>query len=376
MNVYIYLPQFPESEDKIVDGMTKSIHGLASGLTCCGEQVTILCEGLEDKSFKSKAGYEIKRFANKSQFKRFQLPDGLKHHISQNKNPYIAIINGIFFPKSYFLSRLFLKNAIPYVVAPHDPYHPAIFSKNAHLKWPYWHLMEKHLLRQAHAIQVLDIRHAEWLKRLNVHTPVIETPNGFSPNEVNSESLLNWRTQEGIPKLLFLGRIDAHNKGLDILIDAFKEVLTSADAELVIQGPDWGDKNKLERQANQLSISKKVSFCDPNYDKSSSSIIAEHDIFCLASRFEGFSLAALEAMLAGRVLLVSEIAGIAPYIQKSGCGVVVKPDVLSIKEGIIKLLTCRSDWKEMGLRGRHYVLEHLQWSKIAFNALEHYKKLI
>ncbi|MBW4686416.1 MAG: glycosyltransferase [Komarekiella atlantica HA4396-MV6] len=375
MNIHIYLPQFPAFGDKITDGMTKSIHGLSSGLASHGVQVTILCEGKEDSFFQSNTGYAIKCFAHKNKSHKFEIPSGLKQYIAQEIKNSIIIINGIFYLKSYLLSRLCKKNAIPYIIAPHDPYHPSIFNKNAHLKWSYWYLIEKRLLQQANAIQVLDIRHAKWLERLNVHTLAIETPNGFSPDDVHSESSLSW-TEVGIPKLLFLGRIDAHNKGLDILIDAFKEVLETIDAKLFIQGPDWGDKNKLQKRATQLSILEKVSFVEPNYNQSSSSIIAEYDIFCLASRFEGFSLAALEAMLAGRVLLVSEVAGIANYVQASGCGVVVKPDVLSIKEGLVKLLKSRPNWQEMGLRGRRYALEHLQWNQIAGNALEDYKTLI
>ena len=81
-------------------------------------------------------------------------------------------------------------------------------------------------------------------------------------------------------------------------------------------------------------------------------------------------------MLAGRVLLVSEIAGIAPHVEKCGCGVIVTPGVSSIKSGLIELLKCRSEWQEMGLKGREYALNHLHWDKIATVALDNYKKLL
>jgi glycosyltransferase involved in cell wall biosynthesis len=80
----------------------------------------------------------------------------------------------------------------------------------------------------------------------------------------------------------------------------------------------------------------------------------------------------MEAMLAGRVLVVSDIAGIAPYVQASDCGVVVKSEPQAIKSGILSLLARRSEWKEMGLRGRQYILENLHWQKIAARAMEEY----
>ena len=114
----------------------------------------------------------------------------------------------------------------------------------------------------------------------------------------------------------------------------------------------------------------------PDYDNSASSIIAQYDIFSLPSRLEGFANSALEAMLAGRVLLVSEIDGIAPHVIASDCGVVVKPDISDIKAGLTKLLHRRSQWQEMGVRGRDYVLKHLNWNNIAAKTLETYKELI
>ena len=81
-------------------------------------------------------------------------------------------------------------------------------------------------------------------------------------------------------------------------------------------------------------------------------------------------------MLAGRVLLVSKVAGIAPHVEASGCGVVVEPEVSKIRFGLIKLLKCRSNWQEMGLKGRNYALEYLNWKKIAMATLAEYQKLM
>lgn len=381
MNIYLYLKMFPPfgNGEKMHNGAVKAVRGLASGLVNCGAKVEILCEGsyskdLNDSFYQTDFGYEIKWFANPSKHLSFKIATGLQKYIQNDIKPGLVILNGIFHPSVYAMSRLLKKQSIPYVVAPHDPYHPSIFAKNAHLKWIYWHLLERRMLKQAMAVQILDSRHGQLLHRLGVKTPIIETPNGFSDENVLSESALQWRANEN-PNLLFLGRIDLYNKGLDLLLNAFAKISETTNARLVIQGPDNGDKKTLEQQTAKLTISKKVSFLEPDFDRAAASIAGDCDIFCIPSRFEGFSLAALEAMLAGRVLLVSDVAGIAPHVRASQCGVVVKPEVEAIKNGLLELLTLRDRWKEMGMRGRGYVLNNLKWDKIASRAFERYRTL-
>ena len=96
----------------------------------------------------------------------------------------------------------------------------------------------------------------------------------------------------------------------------------------------------------------------------------------IPSRFEGFSLAAMEAMLAGRPIVISDIAGLAPHIRLSGGGVVVDSTVPSIRDGIRNLLNRQPDWPAIGSAGRAYALKHFRWTRIAAEALSHYRQLV
>ena len=374
MKIYLYLKNFPAQSNSLSDGTAKFVHGLASGLVICGAKVFVLCEGEKHISRQASAGYTVECFANNRSEPSLQIASGLKEYIDNQIEKDLVILNGMFHRSVYSLSRLLGERDIPYIVSPLEPYHPFIFRKNTH-KWPYWHLLEERMLKQALAIQLLDIRHQEWLLRLGINTPVLATSCGFFANDIYPESTLAWRKDDE-PKIFFLGRLDAYNKGLDILLDAFAQIKEVSKAKLFIQGPDWGDRKKLEEQAVQLGLSEQVFFLDPDYNASPSSLIANYDIFCIPSRLEGFSQSALEAMLSGRVLLISEVAGITPYVRASKCGIVVKPEASDIKAGFLKLLNCRSEWREMGLNGRHYILKNLSWDEIAARALEQYKHLI
>lgn len=376
MQLYIYTRSFSSDRRYInSEGTRKAIHGLASGLIASNAKVTVLCEGDRNVITEMPEGYLIQQFKNLQKHKKFQIANALQQFVQDHLNHQtLVVLSGIFQPNIYSFATFLRKHKVPYVVLPHDPYNAAIFSKNTYLKWCYWYLFEQKVLKNAVALQVLDDRHRDFVHNLGVKTPVFAVPNGFEASDVCQEDSLNWSAHP--PKLFFLGRLDAHNKGLDLLLDAFAQLPKSIDAELTLQGPDKGDRSSLENRAVELSISNQTTFLDADYNTATPLLIKEYDIFCLPSRFEGFGLSALEAMLAGRVLLVSDVAGIAPHVKASGCGVVVKPEVSEIRAGLLELIERRSQWQEMGLKGRNYALENLQWGKIAAAALEHYQQLV
>ncbi|MCU0565392.1 MAG: glycosyltransferase [Oculatellaceae cyanobacterium Prado106] len=374
MELYLYVRHFPAEGDRLHDGIVKAVHGLATGLVAVGAKVTILCESsaIADSSHQTDAGYRIECFANPIQHRpAFRLSESLKFYIANLPHRSRVILNGILHPSIYAMAQLCQQCGVPYIVAPHDVYSPEMFRKNPHLKWVYWYLFEKRTLQQAKAVQLLDLRQEKWLLRLGIQTPCFEIPNGFSPADILPDDSLRWNTQ-ATPRILFFGRLDAHHKGLDRLLDAFRKVVKLTDAQLTLQGPDQGDRTRLQKRARSMVAKNQVIFLEPEYEKSPTAAIAPYDIFCLPSRYEGFGLSALEAMLAGRVLLVSQSAGIAPHVQMSGCGLVVKPEVTAIKSGLLELLQRRGEWRSMGLRGRQYALEQLNWQRIGAKALRQY----
>jgi glycosyltransferase involved in cell wall biosynthesis len=377
MQVMLYLKHFPPT-GPVNDGTSTAVDGLASGLAENGARVTVLCEGPARKSVKNGRGYGIECFANPRPFRTFALSPGLERYIAERTaaRRSVCLINGMFNPPVYAMARCLRRHGVPYVMVPHDPYDPVVFRRNPHLKWPYWYLFERRLLRQASAIQVMDERHGAWLPGLGVDTHVIHAENGIAPASVPLEEELAWRAMDEPARLMFLGRIDAYNKGLDTLVDAFALVALRADVRLTVQGPDWGDRARLEKRAAGATGAAWVRFLPPDYERASPRLIAEHDVFCLPSRFEGFGLAALEAMLAGRVLLISERAGIARHIQASDCGVTVEPTTAGVTKGLFTLLKRRAEWREMGLAGRRYALANLQWKSIAADALAEYERLV
>jgi glycosyltransferase involved in cell wall biosynthesis len=378
MTIYLYVQYFPPYQDPVHNGVVKAVHGLATGLAACGEAVTVLSEGPQAATVNTRFGYQHRCFVPPRT--ALSWTSDLRRFIQQQITPRdLVIVNGGWHFGVYACTRMLLAQGIPYVMAPHLSYDANMFAKSRCRKLLYWYACERSVLRSAQAVQVLDQRQGVWLTQRGITTPTIAVPNGFDPNAIDAWSSIQWRSPTTPAQLLFFGRLCRHTKGLDLLLNAFADLsdrLDQAAPELVLQGPDPGDRAGLVQLARSLKIHQRVQFRPADYHTPTSHIMAPADIVCLTSRSEGFGLAALEGMLAGRVLLVTENAGIAQHVRASGCGVVVKPTVAGIRVGLNRLLACREDWPAMGLRGRQRAIEQLPWPQIAAQARPHYQAII
>jgi glycosyltransferase involved in cell wall biosynthesis len=378
MRIALYLKHFPAAGEPVRGGSATAVDGLAAGLAQNGAEAVVLCEGTARSSTSATSGYRVECFRNTGRTHRsFTVARELRRYAADwlRGQPGLCVLNGMFHPSCFALGRSLRNDGVPYVAQPLDPYDRWLFRRNAHLKWPYWYLFERRHLRDARAVQLLDRGHEAPLRSLGVQTPVIEAPAGIVAAAEPPPAL---RRQPAAPSFAFLGRLDAYNKGLDLLIEAFARLAAQGGQRptLSLRGPDWGDRAPLQRRTEALGLSDRVAFLDPDYARTPVQILAEHDVLCLPSRFEGFGLVALEAMLAGRVLLVSERAGVARHVLASGCGLSVPPSVEGVAAGLRTILERRGGWAEMGQRGRRYALEQLQWKNVAAGALQSYARLL
>jgi glycosyltransferase involved in cell wall biosynthesis len=379
MTLYFYVRYFPPHQAPVQNGVVKAVHGLAAGLAACGEAVTVLSEGPQAAIVQTAFGYGHRCFGRTDDRVALPLAPDLRRFVqTQMTSQDRVILNGGFHLGVYAVARSLQAQGIPYVMAPHLSYDAAMFAKSPYRKWLYWQLCERHVLQAAAAIQVFDARQAGCLHQRGITTPTLTVQNGFDPQMLVARSDLRWRSGQTPAQLLFFGRLCRHTKGLDLLLQAFAGLPESPSPapELVMQGEDGGDRARLVQMARSLGIADRVQFRAADYRTPTAQLMAQADIVCLPSRSEGFGLAALEGMLAGRVLLVSATAGIAQHVRDSGCGVVVKPNPAAIQAGLNQLLQCRDEWPAMGLRGRQQAIDHLPWSQIAQQVRPQYQALI
>jgi glycosyltransferase involved in cell wall biosynthesis len=368
----------------VPDGTTTAVHGLSLALTRLGHRVTIYgCgEAERNEEFSSNANLQVllfpRRFANP-----FRVPRPLLDRLERNEEKLdLLVINLMFNPPNLAVARAARRGGIPYVVSPHDPYHPELLKKNRFRKVMYGALFERPLLRRASAVQILAPDHARFLRQFGFAGTILVVPNGFDSSSIppsRSQTSSTSRLSDG-PRFLCLGRLDMHHKGLDLLIEGFASGLQSGalppSASLTFVGSDGGDLGKLRDLASLRCVEPRIEFTGRVPDKTRWDMLQDCDVLVLCSRYDGFGLVALEAMLAGKPLIVSREAGISGWVEKAGCGILVEPSAASICSGFAEAMKVREQWSEIGERGRSFAHQNLTWDHMGRRAAHCYLTLM
>jgi glycosyltransferase involved in cell wall biosynthesis len=183
-------------------------------------------------------------------------------------------------------------------------------------------------------------------------------PNGIP------EELLSHEPEE-TDYILYLGRIDIHHKGLDILLQAYAEFdETYSHIRLVIAG-GGRDQEKFigliggfpERIKRNIDLRGWVD------GEEKADLLKNALMVVIPSRYEMQGIVSLEAMAAGKAIIVSDIPELS-YVTSNRAGLSFKVgDAASLTESM-KFLMVNEERREMGRRGREWV-KNYTWDKMA-----------
>jgi glycosyltransferase involved in cell wall biosynthesis len=168
-----------------------------------------------------------------------------------------------------------------------------------------------------------------------------------------------------------VGRL-VHQKGFDLLLRALASLPIDATCVLVGDGPEKGN---LQQLANSLGMRDRLIFT--GWTERVRDQLASFDVVALPSRFEGFPLVAVEAMLARRPLVVTRVQSLPEAVLDGITGLVVPPeDVGALAEALSGLLGDPDRREKMGDRGRARALEHFTSSAMARSYEAVYHRLL
>jgi glycosyltransferase involved in cell wall biosynthesis len=152
------------------------------------------------------------------------------------------------------------------------------------------------------------------------------------------------------PLIGAVGRV-AHQKGFDVLLRALADV---PGADLRIVG-DGEERPSLERLARELGVDDRVAWTGWSDDPRGA--LDDLDVFVLSSRFEGFPLVVLEALLARLAVVATDVGSVAEAVRDGETGLLVPPDDPgALAAALRRSLADRDLRRRLGERGRELVL--------------------
>lgn len=195
------------------------------------------------------------------------------------------------------------------------------------------------------------------LARMNGQAPKFSTiHNGvdfetFNRSRAVSRAELNLR--EGGFVIGTVSRLDEPKKGLAVMLRALAD-LAGQDGIPAWQWLLVGDgpaRDRLRSLASELGLSGQVLFAGMRDDVAS--VLPVMDIFVCPSLYEGFGIAIVEAMAAGRPVVASAVGGIPEIVVHEDTGLLVPPgDAAALAGALATLLTHPGQARAMGARGQ------------------------
>ena len=205
-------------------------------------------------------------------------------------------------------------------------------------------------------------------------------PNGVNLNSFNNVYRdYDYRRRFAMDNekiILFMGRL-VYEKGIQHLIAAMPKILDHYhDTKLVIAGKG-GMLDELKAQANNLGISQKVYFAGYLNSKDVKKMYRCADISVFPSTYEPFGIVALEAMLAGVPVVVSDIGGLNEIVEHGVTGMksyAGNPN--SLADSILNLLFDHKLCDQVVKNAKAKVKAEYNWSKITSDTFYTYQKAI
>lgn len=169
-------------------------------------------------------------------------------------------------------------------------------------KLPF-HLLDRLGLKLYRHIIATSPYFSSKIKRMSPNTKVIPIPNGIETIKYDKLA-----TPQHI---LWLGRVEVNQKGLDLLIDAYRKIAHLTKYPLIIVGSGSNKEIRLLKDLIRRSgVDERIKFVGRVSGKAKSQMLAESAAVVISSRFETFSMVAAEAMAAGVPLITFDLDGL------------------------------------------------------------------
>jgi glycosyltransferase involved in cell wall biosynthesis len=180
-----------------------------------------------------------------------------------------------------------------------------------------------------------------------------------NPFQVNLDAAPHWPTSDKVWRLACVARLHFQSKAQDLLIRVMRQPKWRARP---VQVCLWGADGGSLRQAQELIAlhSQQKQVVVKGFADDIEQIWRDHHALVLPSRFEGNALAMIEAMLCGRVPIVTDVGRVSELVDDNRNGFIAPAATVElVDEAMERAWQRRHEWQAMGqlaagaIRQRH-----------------------
>jgi glycosyltransferase involved in cell wall biosynthesis len=181
-------------------------------------------------------------------------------------------------------------------------------------------------------------------------------------------------------RFVFLGRLDVHHKGLDVLLGAcalVQDSLRQAAVQVHLYGPDVaGGWSTVEHLLDAYQIQDLVYLHEPVFGLAKDQVLRCSDLFLHTSRFEGQPMAILEALSYGVPCLVTPGTNMKPEILDHKAGWVSDLNTEAVASTLQTILRSRSELSVRGQAARSLAVQEYSLEQVGTRLLHEYSRLL
>lgn len=300
-----------------MNGVNKVVFDLAKNQHNSGRNVSVWGISATGKDSELNLPFPVRIFQAYKNL--FRLDADLIQALQEQKENCLVHLHGSWIPTFYSLSRVLQQLHIPYVTMQHGGYNQIAVQKGKWKKWIYFPLFEKKVIRDAALVHCIGQSEVLGLQQFGWREKAYLQAYGYAPQALTTEN-----TKNADFTFCFMGRLDLHTKGLDLLLNSFEKLIPIyPTAKLWFIG-EGSDRPTLEKWVTDRKLDENVQFWGALYGADKNEKMAQSHVFLHPSRNEGLPAAIFEAANLKLPIIASKATNLGAAIAKYEAGWVVE----------------------------------------------------
>lgn len=219
-----------------------------------------------------------------------------------------------------------------------------------------FHLVERIGLASHRTLVAVSEDLAAELRRRNPRAQVSVIENGLPDEAFMTRS----RPRNNI---LYLGRLEIAQKGLDILLHAFTLIADYTDKALIIAG-SGPDEARIRALAYSLGVGDRIQFVGQVSPTDRFDLLASAELVAMPSRYETFGMVAAEAVAVGTPIVAFDIPCLRSILSPASGVLVPAFDTNAFAAALVRVLKDDQLKWTLSNDGKAAV-DHLRWDGLA-----------